>query len=538
MKTTRIAKSAFGFGAALLGLTAIPATAAYGSDNPFPYGPSSIVPQGTVPCSGPHGGAAGLIAAINAANNGGPGTINLAQGCTYTLDAVNSTTSNTMIGGANGLPAVLSPITIIGHDATITGSPASTTTPFRIFEVDSGGNLTLDEDVTITGGNSTAGGGILNLGTVTLDNSDVTGNTATTLGGGGIASLGTLVLNASQVSDNTAPTPPPSPGVSEGLGGGILSGGGSVSLNYSQVTGNTAAGGGGGIVSATMGMSRATSTLTLDNSQVNENTAATGPGGGIACESSTVVLTSSEVKGNNTSTGGGGVANVGGVLTLNFSQVDNNTSTGGGGGIANGNGNGGGTPPLGTLNLFSSEVDGNTSTGGPMDGAGGIANGGIATITLSQVDNNSAPGAAGGGILNHGTMTINRSQVDDNSAPGLGGGGIANLDFAAAPITSSGSTPNTPSGVLTVNFSQVDNNSAAGGMGGGIFEAGVTATFTFTLAGGPLALNGTQVTGNISAAGGGIYATTGSQVTLNGTLIFGNNPHNCEPLGTITGCFG
>jgi predicted outer membrane repeat protein len=180
-----------------------------------------------------------------------------------------------------------------------------------------------------------------------------------------------------------------------------------------------------------------------------------------------------------------------------------------------------------------------------MDGAGGIANGGIATITLSQVDGNTAPGAAGGGILNHGTMTINRSQVDNNSAPndaGLGGGGIANLDFGAVPITSSGSTPNTPSGVLTINLSQVDNNSAAGGMGGGILEAGATATFTFTLAGGPLALNGTQVTGNSSAAGGGIYATTGSPVTLLdtlfSTLIFGNNPDNCEPSGSITGCSG
>src|SRR5215472_5887403 len=36
-----------------------------------------------VPCSGPGGGAAGLVAAINAANAAGGGTITLAPGCTY-----------------------------------------------------------------------------------------------------------------------------------------------------------------------------------------------------------------------------------------------------------------------------------------------------------------------------------------------------------------------------------------------------------------------------------------------------------------------
>ena len=52
-----------------------------------------------------------------------------------------------------------------------------------------------------------------------------------------------------------------------------------------------------------------------------------------------------------------------------------------------------------------------------MAGAGGIANGGTATITGSQVNDNTAPGAPGGGILNHGTMTISASQVINNNGP-------------------------------------------------------------------------------------------------------------------------
>src|ERR1700758_3563884 len=43
-----------------------------------------------VPCSGPGGGAAGLVAAITAANAAGGGTISLAPGCTYALTAAAS----------------------------------------------------------------------------------------------------------------------------------------------------------------------------------------------------------------------------------------------------------------------------------------------------------------------------------------------------------------------------------------------------------------------------------------------------------------
>ena len=312
------------------------------------------------------------LVAAITAANVAGGTINLAAGCTYALTAPNNTPSP-MIGG-NGLPVVTSQITINGLRSTIAGNPASAN-PFRIFEVAPTGNLTL-QGLTLTGGVGTLGGAIVNnAGTVTLNHSQVTGNTAVQAGGGiGSGDLGT-------------------PGV-------IL---GSLTLNSSQVNGNTTG----------------------------------GTGGGIAVKYGTAVLNTSSVNDNTAGASAGGIADVGGALSLNFSQVNNNTAQGGGGGIANGNGMGGvGPPPLGTLKLFFSQVNDNTSNGGPMAGAGGIANGGIATITLSQVNGNSAPGSFGGGVLNHGTMTISASQVNANTVPsdGLGdlgfGGGIANLDFA------------------------------------------------------------------------------------------------------------
>src|SRR3989440_13029594 len=72
----------------------------------------------TVPCSGPGGGAAGLVAAVNAANAAGGGTISLAPGCTYALAAAGSSGQL----GANGLPIVTTRITIAGAHATITRS--------------------------------------------------------------------------------------------------------------------------------------------------------------------------------------------------------------------------------------------------------------------------------------------------------------------------------------------------------------------------------------------------------------------------------
>ena len=69
----------------------------------------------------------------------------LAPGCTYSL-----TSANNMTAGANGLPVVRSPITIIGNGSTIAGNSSN----FRIILIAgaAGGGLTLD-GITVTGGN-------------------------------------------------------------------------------------------------------------------------------------------------------------------------------------------------------------------------------------------------------------------------------------------------------------------------------------------------------------------------------------------------
>ena len=480
MRLTPLLKMAMGTGAALLVFTVAPATTA------------SATPSTFVPCSS---GAAGLIAAINATNGGGGGTISLAWGCTYALTTPDN--------GENGLPVVTTPISVFGNGSTITGSGA-----VRIFEVDGpGGNLSL-RNVTLTGGSaSDFGGAILNSsGTVTLNHSVVTGNSAA-MAGGGIAngtfgpSTAMLTLNGSLVTNN-----------SSGVGGGIVNVQGKATVNFSRVANNFAGGpAGGGIANGNYKMGPPfspgpISQLTLNFSQVNNNTAPNA--------------------------GGGGIQNLAGNVAINVSQVNGNTSLNGGG-IASGNGAGGGPggPPPGTaqLTIFFSQVNGNTSTApvpppmtGPPIAAGGIANGGSAFITGSEVENNTATTISGAGIVNHGTMTINWSEVNHNTAAGTGGtasgGGI--LNASAGPGT------NPPSGVLTINFSQVNGNSA-GGFGGGILNGLPSPMMPAT---GTLTLNHSQVIGNSATlGGGGIYSVTGGVVTLTSTFVIGNHPDNIQP---------
>src|SRR3982751_3223848 len=81
----------------------------------------------------PNGDIAGLRAAIVAANgNGESDTINLADGGTYTLTAVDN-----FVNGSNGLPEIRNDaagldLTIDGHGATIQRSTAPGTPEFRL----------------------------------------------------------------------------------------------------------------------------------------------------------------------------------------------------------------------------------------------------------------------------------------------------------------------------------------------------------------------------------------------------------------------
>ena len=142
------------------------------------------------------------------------------------------------------------------------------------------GNIVL-ENLKITGGKHTNGGGVkIDGGNVTITSCDITGNTAI-LGGGGIHSQAkTLTLTNCNISGNTAML----------LGGGIsLLGGSSVKITNCTFSGNFAMQG--------SGIASSGAAVTMTDCEVTGNTASY-QGGGITLLSGTLTAVSCDITGN------------------------------------------------------------------------------------------------------------------------------------------------------------------------------------------------------------------------------------------------
>lgn len=465
--------------------------------------------------------AAELVAAINTANgNGQADTITLSAD--ITLTAVDNGTD-----GSNGLPSVTSEITIEGAGFTITrdgGAP-----DFRIVHVGATGDLTLN-NLTLSNGSMTqplCGGGIyIKLGTLTLNNSVLSGNSSSNDGGGLCNDDGTVILSNSTVSGNTA---------IDGSGGGILNFGGTVTLNdNSVISGNSAlnvtTGSGGGILNMDM--------LTMTNSTVSGNNA-TLDGGGIF-NLAVAEITNSTVTGNTTGNDGGGLW-IGGIATINNSTFTSNTASNFGGGIANfadltvtsttisdndGLLGGGVFNFLGaTAILTNSTVSDNDAT----DEGGGIANAGDLTVNFSTFSGNTAVDD-GGGIFNGSTLNVTGSTFTGNSTLDDGGGihhylGTATINdstFSGNSVVEEGGGMAVWGGTANIGNSTFSGNS--GTYGGGIFVQS-----------GTLNMNNSTLSGNVATGTGGGVWTNGA-TTLTNSIIANSTGEDCvEDLGSFSG---
>lgn len=294
----------------------------------------------------------------------------------------------------NGLPAITTNITINGSGAIIERSTVRETPLFRIFQISTGGTLTLN-NVTIRNGHTpdgTAsrpggyGGGIGNSGTLNITNSTITGNTTGdgAIGSGynggiagGIYNANVLSITNSSISGNRTGTG----NLYGGHGGGIASNGmGAVTITDSTISGNTTgngtngdAGWGGGIFSDAQ--------ITVTNSTISGNTvgngvATGGRGGGICISTggmgeSSLIITKSTIS-NNLAPNVGGIFNDG-KLTMANVTVSGNQATGGTGGLENG----------GTANLNNVTFNLNAA----IMHAGGLHNTGTITVANTIVAN-------------------------------------------------------------------------------------------------------------------------------------------------------
>ena len=200
--------------------------------------------------------------------------------------AISGNSTSRVFDIANGATVDISGLTIENGNLGTSGNGAGVT---------NAGNLTISAS-TISGNTGKNGGGLYNsaTGTVTLNNVSVVNNVDGGVSppkGGGIDNLGTMTLTNSIVSGNT----------SNGMGGGIANAGKlyviDTTISGNSVTGASPNGVGGGIFDVGTVLSVTGSTISTNSATVS--------GGGVFSESGTVAILDSTVSGNNANLGGG-----------------------------------------------------------------------------------------------------------------------------------------------------------------------------------------------------------------------------------------
>ncbi len=392
--------------------------------------------------------------------------------------------------GSYALPATLE----FSHSTTLVGAGASTTTisgggSLQPIHVDSTGSVSIS-GVTISGGVSgdsssgctgsgllrncpaepgNPGGGVYNVGTLTLTNAVVSGNAA---------SAGVLpysLLFSLCLMGNCPGSAGDSAG-GGGSGGGIYNEiGGSLVLDHTVVSDNTAGAGGNG----TAGTSG-----TGSDASAGQNGGAGGGGGwgGGIYSAGTLTVIGSTISGN--SAGAGGNAGAGSNATASGDD-------GGSAGSAGSGGWGGGIYASGTIEVSGSTISGNHSGDGGEGASGGSGNGGGTAGTSSS----SANGAPGAGFYDR--------------APT---GSLTNVTLAQNATGSTGTGGGTPSGnggaiwdygePLGLSFVTIAGNSAGGG-------AAIGNSGTLTESNSVIGTNTAQTAGSTCSNALGTYVDGG-----------------------------
>ena len=245
----------------------------------------------------------------------------------------------------------------------------------------------------VSGNISTNGGGVVVFGTgvpgskVTISNSLITKNTSGQFGGGiDILQVASVSIKRSVVTGNTATTQ---------KGGGIYArieaNGTGLSINNSTISGNTASVGGGIFVLSYNPSPKVKATIS--NSTINSNTST-----------------------NAGASGGGGVATGTGNIVIKNSTLRDNTAVQDGGGIFATN--------FTSLNIIGGTISGNQTTDfvGGYFGGGGVCILGTgsgtplpATIKGTHITDNTAAQDGGGLIVHNGiSLTMSSAVVNGN----------------------------------------------------------------------------------------------------------------------------
>ena len=344
---------------------------------------------------------------------------------------------------------------------------------------------------------------------MSIVNSVITDNTVTGGNGGGVnlrGNGGSLSVSNTQITGNTA----------SNHGGGIcLSNTGSLYISdNSQVNGNNAGVYGGGIYLA------GDCVATISDSTIDNNESDLSAAGLFANSGSQCTLTNASVSGNTSVKG-----NAGGVfLYANSSFIGNHVTISNNKALyANHECGGLYISEDSVLKLTDSSVSGNQTTG---NGGGlSVGNNSIAELKGCTISQNSSSAGKGGGFYG-GTgidLTISDTTFSGNTA-GVNGGGAfmdENSVLELTDVTVSGNMAGEVGGGIhasadnTVTLTDADfTNNTAGLSGGGLCVSG----------GSVIAAKGVTFTGNGSGYhGGAIYGGIGVRLTVSGSTA---NPVN------------
>lgn len=352
-----------------------------------------------------------LIGALVRANAEGAGKLELEPKCTYTLTAFDDDET----GQRSGLPAILGRVSIEGNGATIVR--AANAEPFRIFNVGSGGDLTL-RHVTVKGGydaeDGQGGGGLLaqRAGRASIEASTFTLNRSAG-GGGAISNLGvTRILGGershadgkdgagdafTEITHN----------FSESEGGAISNDVGFLTMDRTRLRDNSSLDDGGAMVN--LGVAKVSRTEFERNHAVQT-------GGAIFVDASDAIteLRDSSLTDNTSNEAGGAISNVLGRLLVEETDVSRNTAVFDGGGIAN---------TAGLVAIDGSRISQNATLTGHAGGFSNLAGEAVVRDTEVKLNRAFAPTGAAGGIENvRADLSLVNTKVVENASTQAPGG--------------------------------------------------------------------------------------------------------------------
>lgn len=407
------------------------------------------------------------------------------------LDSEITINKNLTITGGNGTINIV-PTTISGDEST------------RIFMITNNAEVIVNNVIFTDGMAAQSGGAIsamsgttLTLNNCTVRDSEAMGNDAAQ-GGGGIYTMGTLNLNGCLITNNEASgTSGSGGGVLIGTGGNMVAGTGNDALSTpTMISDNTASRAGGGIE----GNSGANTTITLNGVQLVNNETGSNPGNGAGLHvtgAGNTEINNCTVTGNEAASEGGGLWNGTGTMTITDTTIEDNEAMGndatnGGGGIYNLNN--------GTLIIRGCIINNNHATG--TSGSGGGIFSDISSTLLVETSESQT-----------------QSVISNNTANRAGGG----VEYNTA-ITEPGSIIGSAT-FNNVNFTGNSILTANPGNGGAYH---ITGPGTTNFSGG-------TISGNMAVQGGGLWNASGTMVLESITITDNEATGNAAPGTTASG---